>query len=367
MPAAYSGDGAHHMCEVPLDAAAFQPPPSPLPAYTRDKKHGVCEDGTADPFFYSDKDQHQGNEHDYLRENERWPTADEERSWVRVADKVPVTAFLIIVTEFCERFTYYGSSGIMQNYIQNGYKVPGSNPGAIAGGKQMATGLGNFFQFWCYITPILGAIIADQWWGKYKTILVFACVYLVGDLVLTLTSIPASIRHGGALPGLVVAMIIIGLGTGGIKSNVSPLVADQYQRTRPFVRKLKNGKEVLVDRDATIQSIFNWFYWSINVGSLSAIATSELEHNVDFWPAFLLPTLMFVVCIFVFWLGRNKYVRKPPTGSIVLQAASCLAAGVRQSRAAKKAGRHAGEEGGMHWMEYAKPSNMVDEQMSVSV
>ncbi|KAJ2635613.1 peptide transporter ptr2 [Coemansia sp. RSA 1286] len=301
---------------------------------------------------------------DFLKENERWPTAEEEATWVRQADHVPRRAFLIIVTEFCERFTYYGVSGIFQNYIQNGYKVPNSNPGAIDGGKQMATGLGNFFQFWCYITPIFAAIIADQWWGKYKTILVFAIVYLVGDLILTLTSLPSSIRHGGALPGLVISMIIIGLGTGGIKSNVSPMVAEQYQRSRPFVRRLKNGKEILIDRETTIQSIFNWFYWAINVGSLSAIATSELEHNVDFWPAYLLPTLMFVICIVVFWLGRNKYVRSPPTGSILVVAFQCLFTGFRQSRKAKKAGHLILDDQGkkVGWMEYAKPSNMMIEE-----
>ncbi|KAJ2804135.1 peptide transporter ptr2 [Coemansia helicoidea] len=305
---------------------------------------------------------------DYLRENERWPTAEEESTMVRVADKVPPRAFLIIAAEFCERFTYYGVAGLFQNYIQNGYKVPGSNPGALGRGKQTATGLGNFFQFWCYITPILGAILADQYWGKYKTILVFAGLYLIGDLVLTLTSIPASIRNGGAFPGLIISMIIIGLGTGGIKSNVSPMVADQYQRTRPFIRRLKNGKEVLVDRGTTIQSIFNWFYWAINVGSLSSIATTQIEHNVDWWPAFLMPTLMFVVCIGVFWMGRNKYIRVPPTGSIILQAASCLASGVKQSRASKKSGRVlTGADGKKcSWLEYAKPSNMLDVPLAVS-
>ncbi|KAJ2626494.1 peptide transporter ptr2, partial [Coemansia sp. RSA 1694] len=337
---------SHLMTEVPLDAAAYQPPP---PSYTK-----------ADPDYTSSENQ------DLLGDNERWPTADEERTWVRVSDKLPISAYFVVATEFCERFCYYGASGIFNNYISNGYKVPGSNPGAIDGGKQMATGLTNFFQFFCYICPIFGAIVADQWLGKYKTILIFACVYMVGNLVLTLTSIPASIHAGGALPGLIIAMIIIGLGTGGIKPNVSPMVAEQYTRTRPFVRRLKNGKEVLVDRDTTIQSMFNWFYWSINLGSLSAIATSELEHNVDFWAAYLLPTLMFAVCILVFWLGRNRYVHNPPTGSILLRAVSCLTAGARQSRAAKKAGRQILDTAGakVSWIEYSKPSNMIDPPVS---
>ncbi|KAJ1723741.1 peptide transporter ptr2, partial [Coemansia biformis] len=350
------------------DVAVFRNPPIYAVDDSKSKSYvGDSESGEYGPDKQYDLERYAAGavdgatDDDYLRENERWPTAEEEATWPRVADRVPPRAFLIIVTEFCERFTYYGVSGLFQNYIMNGYKVPGSNPGALDRGKQTATALGNFFQFWCYITPILGAIIADQYLGKYKTILIFAVIYLVGDLVLTLTSIPASIHSGGAFPGLVIAMIIIGLGTGGIKSNVSPMVADQYRRTRPFVRKLKNGKEVLVDRGATIQSVFNWFYWAINVGSLSSIATTELEHNVDFWPAYLLPTLMFVICIAVFWLGRNKYIRNPPTGSIIVEAARCLTVGVKQARSSKKSGVVLTDENGKKcsWLDYAKPTNMT--------
>ncbi|KAJ2441007.1 peptide transporter ptr2, partial [Coemansia sp. RSA 2424] len=248
------------------------------------------------------------------------------------------------------------------NYISNGYQVPNSRPGAIDGGQQMATGLSNFFQFFCYLCPIFGAIIADQWLGKYKTILLFSLVYIVGNLVLTLTALPVSIRAGGALPGLVVAMITIGLGTGGIKANVSPMVAEQYSRFRPFVRRLKNGKEVLVDRELTVQSIFNWFYWAINVGGLSAIATTELEANVDFWAAYLLPTLMFMVCIVVFWLGRNKYIMSKPTGSIVVKAYRTARAGLRNHRVAKKENRLVVGENGkkLSWIDYAKPSLATD-------
>lgn len=101
--------------------------------------------------------------------------------------------------------------------------------------------------------PILGAIIADQYLGKYKTILLFAVVYIVGLLVLFLTSLPVSIEHGASLGGLIAAMIIIGLGTGGIKSNVAPLIADQYRAKKPFIRTLKTGQRVIVDPAATIQ------------------------------------------------------------------------------------------------------------------
>jgi POT family proton-dependent oligopeptide transporter len=74
------------------------------------------------------------------------------------------------------------------------------------------------------VTPILGAIIADQYLGKYKTILMFCFVYILGLLILLLTSLPVSLEHGAGLGGFIVSIIVIGLGTGGIKSNVAPLV-----------------------------------------------------------------------------------------------------------------------------------------------
>ncbi len=123
-------------------------------------------------------------------------------------------------------------------------------------GQVGATGLTDFFQFWCYVTPILGAVVSDQYLGKYNTIFYFALVYLVGVLILFLTSLPTAIEHGAALGGIIVAMIVIGLGTGGIKSNVSPLIAEQYRNTKQRVRVEKNGERVIVDPGATIQRIY---------------------------------------------------------------------------------------------------------------
>ncbi|CEP16928.1 hypothetical protein [Parasitella parasitica] len=250
------------------------------------------------------------------------PTNEDWAQLPEVSDAIPKAAFLVILIEFCERFTYYGLSGPFQNYIQNPNPVsyPAISPGALGKGQQTATSLTTFFQFWCYITPVFGAVVADQFWGKYKTILVFSIIYFIGLLILTLTSIPPGIASGAAFPGFIVAVIIIGLATGGIKANVSPLVAEQYRSRSAYVKTLKNGKRVIVTPQATYQKIFNYFYWGINIGSLSAIATTELEKNVGFWPAFVMPTLMFVPCIIIVILGRNHYVQNPPRGSVFVEA-----------------------------------------------
>jgi POT family proton-dependent oligopeptide transporter len=46
------------------------------------------------------------------------PTEEDWKNLREVADKVPKAAYLVILVEFCERFTYYGLTGPFQNYIQ---------------------------------------------------------------------------------------------------------------------------------------------------------------------------------------------------------------------------------------------------------
>ncbi|ORY01038.1 helicase C-terminal domain-domain-containing protein [Clohesyomyces aquaticus] len=245
------------------------------------------------------------------------PTPDELATLRRVADKLPWTAFLVAIVELCERFAYYGLSGPFQNYMSNKWHDPNGLPGAIGLKQSGATALSNFFQFWCYVTPIVGAVVADQYLGKYLTIKYFSLVYMFGIFILFITSLPISIEHGWAFPGLIFSMFIIGLGTGGIKSNVSPLIAEQVRTTKPFVKLLSSGKRVIVDPELTVQRIYMVFYMCINVGSLSAIVTTNLELHVGFWSAYLLPLLMFSVGYCILVSGKDQYVIRPPQGGVI--------------------------------------------------
>ncbi|KAG0270284.1 peptide transporter ptr2 [Actinomortierella ambigua] len=248
------------------------------------------------------------------------PTEEELHTLRKISDKIPVAAWLIVVVELCERFAYYGLSAPFQNYISNPYSEPPSDhPGAIGAGQQTASALNYFFQFFCYFTPVIGAMVADQYWGKFKAILVFAVIYMVGLLVLVLTSIPPAIEANAALPGLVIAMIIIGLGTGGIKANVSPMVAEQYTETKARVKTLPSGERVIVDPDVTVQSIFLAFYFCINVGSLSAIITTNIEKYIGFWLAYLIPLVVFLLAVACLLYGKDKFVKTPPRGSVLIE------------------------------------------------
>ena len=170
------------------------------------------------------------------------------------------------------------------------------------------------------VTPILGAIIADQYLGKYKTIIIFCGVYWVGLLILWTTALPAAIDSGASLGGYVTAIIVIAFGTGGIKSNIAPLIADQYQRRKMAIKMQKSGERTIIDPAITYQRIYMIFYWCINLGALSLLATPFMELYKGFWTAFLMCFCMFNVGIFVLILRRKSYVVRPPQGQVITDA-----------------------------------------------
>lgn len=129
-----------------------------------------------------------------------------------------------------------------------------------------------------------------------------------------------ALAAGAGKPGYIVAIIIIGLGTGGIKSNIAPLIADQYQRRRMAIKTEPSGERVIIDPAITYQRIYMIFYWCINVGALSLIATPFMEKYEGFWTAFLMCFCMFNVGIAILVLRRKSYVIRPPQGSIITDA-----------------------------------------------
>jgi solute carrier family 15 (peptide/histidine transporter), member 3/4 len=115
------------------------------------------------------------------------------------------TAGYIIVTEFCERLAYFGFAGSLVLFFQT--KLNMSNADADV---QYSAWAGA-----CYVTPLLGGYIADTYLGRYKSILVFSAIYLVGLGLMVLGSIPGDASDAIIFPGI----YIIAMGTGGIKPN----------------------------------------------------------------------------------------------------------------------------------------------------
>lgn len=76
--------------------------------------------------------------------------------------------------------------------------------------------------------PLAGAYMADQYWGRFKTIQISIAVAVVGHIILIISAIPAVIVHpSGSITCFAIGIVIMGIGVGGFKSNISPLIAEQ--------------------------------------------------------------------------------------------------------------------------------------------
>jgi POT family proton-dependent oligopeptide transporter len=176
--------------------------------------------------------------------------------------------------------------------------------------------------FWSYFTPLFGAYLADQYWGRYLTIQYSIAAALLGHIVLIMSAIPPVIVHpNAAIAVFSVGLVIMGIGTGGFKSNISPLIAEQYKDSKPYVRVNKHGKKEIVDPAVTAGRIYIYFYLLINIGSLTgSLAMVYSEHFVGFWLAFTLPTIVFALCPVILWYFKKHYHLSPPTGSVLPKA-----------------------------------------------
>ncbi|TFK20581.1 peptide transporter PTR2B [Coprinopsis marcescibilis] len=277
------------------------------------------------------------NDPNALVEGSEGVTKHELDTLRHVADKFPYAAWLIVIVELAERWTYYGTANIFNNYIR-GPLPPGSTNGAVVFDEDRAGGIAGaldrgqtvsfairtFNTFFVYVTPFLGAIIADTMWGRYKTILVFSIICLAGHVVLVGSASPSAIANGDVAFGLlIVSIVIIAIGAGSIKANVSPMIAEQYTGK---LRKntLKSGETVIISPAVTIQSVYLWFYAAINLGSCGAISASFLARDHGYWIAWLVPTGIFVLVPGVLFFGRKAYVTTPPRGSIILETARVI-------------------------------------------
>jgi POT family proton-dependent oligopeptide transporter len=151
------------------------------------------------------------------------------------------------------------------------------------------TGLSNYF------FPALGAIIADAFWGKYRTIFWLSLVYCAGSVVLALDHTRL---------GLGLGLGLIAFGAGGIKPCVSSHVGDQFS----------------ADNRHLVSRAFGWFYFSVNFGSFfSILLVPWLLDKYGPGFAFGVPAVLMLLAAWVFWLGRWKFAHIPPGGKTFLR------------------------------------------------
>ena len=127
---------------------------------------------------------------------------------------------------------------------------------------------------------MVGGIIADTYLGRFKTIQYSIGIALLGHVLLIISSLPEVLENpDGALACFTLAVVVMGAGTGGFKSNISPLVAEQYTG-KIHVRTEKSGERVIVDPALTTTRIY-----MVNSYSLSCVKVLVL---INYSPVLLL-------------------------------------------------------------------------------
>ncbi|KAK1589255.1 hypothetical protein Q3G72_032018 [Acer saccharum] len=227
----------------------------------------------------------------------------------------------ILGNECCERLAYYGMSSNLVRYFKH----------RLNQSSATATKSNQDWGGTCYITPLIGAFVADAYLGRYWTIAIFSIIYVFGMTFLTLTATLPGLRPTcdgndncnateAQSAATFVALYLIALGTGGIKPCVSSYGADQFDDADEVEKKHKG-------------SFFNWFYFSINVGAL--IASSVLvwvQDNVGWGWGFGIPAVAMAIAVAFFFSGTRLFRNQKPGGSPLTRLCQVVVASIRKHR-----------------------------------
>ncbi|KAL6526621.1 hypothetical protein OROGR_015711 [Orobanche gracilis] len=233
----------------------------------------------------------------------------------------------VVVYEVFERMAYYGISSNLFIYLTKKLRED-----TVESANNVTNWVGTI-----WMTPVLGAYIADAVLGRYRTFLIASAIYLSGMSLLTLSvsihplkPTPCSDPSGAhcakattlQLAVFFGALYTLALGTGGTKPNISTIGADQFDEFDPKEKAQKI-------------SFFNWWMFSIFIGTLFAnTVLVYIQDNVGWTLGYGLPTIGLGISIIIFLAGTPFYRHKMPTGSPFTKMAKVIAAALRKRKVA---------------------------------
>ncbi|XP_006645185.2 protein NRT1/ PTR FAMILY 8.1-like [Oryza brachyantha] len=209
----------------------------------------------------------------------------------------------ILVNNFLQYTAYFGVSTNLVNYLK--YRLH-------EGSKSAANSVTNW-QGTGSITPLVAAYLADAFLGRYWTILLFMVISILGYGVLTASA-------AAALQGAVfyAGLYLLALGSG-VLVVMAPFGAGQFDEADEEERRRQS-------------SFFNWFYLSINFGSLvGGTVLVWVQTSVGWGIGYGIPAIFSVLSVAVFLAGTAAYRRgQPPGGSPLTRVAQVVVAAARK-------------------------------------
>jgi POT family proton-dependent oligopeptide transporter len=179
-------------------------------------------------------------------------------------------------TEMWERASYYGMRALLTLYMTGSVMQPG-----LGFPDKKATQIYGLYTMLVYLTGIPGGFIADRFIGHYRAVLIGGIIIASGHFCMAIPGLP--FFFGG--------LLLIIIGTGLLKPNVSTIVGTLYRRDDPR-------------RDAG----FSLFYMGINTGAFFApIVTGWLGQKINWHIGFAAAGVGMVFGVIQYVLGR-KYL-----------------------------------------------------------
>lgn len=188
--------------------------------------------------------------------------------------KHPAGLRTLFFTEMWERFSYYGMRAMLVLFMADAVR------GGMGLSDETATAIYGLYTAGVYLAALPGGWVADRLLGARKAVLIGGIIIAAGHFTLAIPSTTT----------FFLGLILIILGTGLLKPNISVLVGALYP---------EGGAR----RDAG----FTIFYMGINIGAaLGPLVCSALGEKVNWHAGFAAAGLGMVAGLVQFvWTGRN--------------------------------------------------------------
>jgi len=231
---------------------------------------------------------------------------------------IPAVCVCILMVELCERLAFYAFTGTQEFFLEHlGYSL------SEAGGINAA--MGSLCMSWA----LFAGWTADVGLGRYLTILVFGLIYAAGAIVAAMAAWPS---WESARAYLVGVMVLVPIGTAGIKANISNFGADQFDTSDPVQK-------------AAQEKFFSWFYLAINMGSAVAYGyLTTMGSNgglgvprlYGYFAVYCIAAFCMVLAVLLFHSARLRYRVVPtlPRSSLGCVSAHVMASAGKGSKAA---------------------------------
>ncbi|MGB9765460.1 MAG: peptide MFS transporter [Candidatus Saccharicenans sp.] len=188
----------------------------------------------------------------------------------------PKALIYIFFTEMWERVGFYTLMAILILYMENVLKWSDSKKGDWYG----------LFLALCYFVPLAGGWLGDRLLGRLKTVRLGAALMVLGYVGLAISS-------ASQIISFILGLLLIAIGTGIFKVNMSTLVGNIY-RNKP---ELKDAG-------------FNIYYMGVNLGAMIAPLIATLNNAIfhSYQLSFWVSAAGLILALLIFQFGK-KYLK----------------------------------------------------------